>query len=114
MRDSFPETQEAAPSPPTSLQAQVAVVPEANRYCTTLPSPQGQPPTQAREPLRGWGWAPLSGLQSLPSKGPEHLRNWLKVGSGRGGDLLGQMDHVTKRNGEGGPEVSQRLGEMQI
>uniref|UniRef100_A0A8C6B3X6 Cyclic nucleotide-binding domain-containing protein n=1 Tax=Monodon monoceros TaxID=40151 RepID=A0A8C6B3X6_MONMO len=28
--DSFPETQEAAPSPPTSLQAQVAVVPEAN------------------------------------------------------------------------------------
>uniref|UniRef100_A0A8C9D5X0 Uncharacterized protein n=1 Tax=Panthera leo TaxID=9689 RepID=A0A8C9D5X0_PANLE len=55
MGNSFPETQEAAPTPPTSLQAQVAVVPEVNRYHTTLPSPRGQPPPpkKNREPLGG-------------------------------------------------------------
>uniref|UniRef100_A0A673UUQ9 Uncharacterized protein n=1 Tax=Suricata suricatta TaxID=37032 RepID=A0A673UUQ9_SURSU len=55
MGDSFPETEEAALTPPTSLQAQVAVVPEVNRYHTTPPSlgPVPTPPKKTRGPVGG-------------------------------------------------------------
>ena len=100
MGDSFPESQEAAPPLPTSLQAQVAVVPEVNRYRATLPSPRASPPAQL-----GSHRALQAGLQPCPSKGPGLLGNWLRGAPGRKGVLLGQVDHMTKGKGEWGLEV---------
>lgn len=51
MRDSFPEIQEAAPTLPTNHQAQVAVVPQVNRYYTTSPLVRASSSRPSWEPL---------------------------------------------------------------
>lgn len=97
MRGSFPDIQKAGSAPPTFLQAQVAAVPEVNRYLPPSLS-LGPDPKQAREPLGGGDLLLFSGPQSFPGS-LGHLENWRKGASGRGWGSPGPMGNVTKRNG---------------